>query len=121
MAQRNTSNEWTGPSAREMISTHTLAQEVIARHNDPCPVFDDDEITRLRRFVQEPTQARDLLREFDMLDTEGDSPGTAASSKGSLAGYIIASYGTEKSALSEGEVRTLKEWFDNGGGKTTQA
>jgi hypothetical protein len=115
MTQRNTS--WTGPSTKEMIATHTLAKEIIARHNDPCPVFDYSEILRLRRFVQDPSHAGSLLKEFGLQDAEGDKPGTAAQTKGSLAGYITATYGTDKSALTEDEVNILKEWFANGGGK----
>jgi hypothetical protein len=111
MPQRNTSDVWTGPSTREMIDTHTLAREVINRHNDPCPVFDDFEILKLRRFVQDPTQRLQLLAEFDM---DEDS----ALQAGSLTGYIIATWGTDKSVLTEDEVTALKDWFDNGGGKT---
>jgi hypothetical protein len=118
MAQRNTKNIWSGPSTKEMIATHTLAKEIIARHNDPCPVFDDSEILKLRRFVQDPSQAGNLLQEFGLQDAEGNEVGTAARTKGSLAGYIVATYGTDLSVLTEDEVSALKEWFANGGGKT---
>jgi len=113
MAQRNTSNEWTGPSAREMVDTHTLAKEVISRHNDACPVFDDKEIVRLRRFVQDPTQSKQLLQELDLADG-------GAWKAGSLTGHIIETWGTDKSALTQDEIVALKEWFDNGGGKTDE-
>ena len=90
MAQRNTSDAWDGPSAREMINTHTLAKEIIARHKAPCPVFDDKCILELRRFVQYPSQSRAMLQDMGMLDAEGDKLGAAASNKGSLTGYIMA-------------------------------
>ena len=118
MALRNTSNEWTGPSVREMVASHTLAKEIIERHNDPCPVLDDSCIHELRQFVNDPSRAQELLRELDFLDSPGVKPGETVSSKGSLTGYIMATYGTDKSALTDEEILMLKEWFENGGGKT---
>ncbi len=118
MVLRNTSNEWTGPSVREMVASHTLAKEIIARHNDPCPVFDDSSILELRQFVDDPSRAQELLRGMAVLDPPGVEPGETASSKGSLTGFIMATYGTDKSALTDEEILMLKEWFGNGGGKT---
>ena len=120
MAQRNSSTKYDGPSAREMIDTHTLAKEVIARHNEACPIFDDYCILELRRFVQDPDSAQDFLRERDMIDEDGAKLGSAASAKGSLTGFIMATYGTDESALTEEEVLELREWFDNGGGLTDE-
>lgn len=114
MSQRNTSNAYTGPSVREMVATHTLAKEIIARHNDPCPIFDDQEILRVRRFVQDPSKAPEFLRQIDEELKGSENEG------GSLARHIIATYGTERSALTEDEVQELKTWFDNGGGRTDE-
>jgi len=113
MSERNTANEWTGPSAGQMIKTHTLAKETINHHGGRTPVFDDLEIIRLRRFVQDPTQAEQLLAELDLADG-------GAWRTGSLAAHIIKTWGTDKSALTQDEVDALKEWYDNGGGKTAE-
>jgi hypothetical protein len=118
MAESNTSAKWTGPSVKEMVAGHTLAKEIISRHNDPCPVFDASELAILRRFVADPTQAAAILREAGMADAEGEALGTAAMRKGSLAGCIAAAHGSDKPKLTDDEIRALKQWFDNGGGKT---
>ncbi|KAK0715357.1 hypothetical protein B0H67DRAFT_487426 [Lasiosphaeris hirsuta] len=118
MPQRNTSNNYTGPSVRSMTSTHTLAREVIARHDDECPIFDDESILDLRRFAQYPAQARDILRERGMLDSEGEELGAGAKAHGSLTGLIFATWGTEASVLTEGELADLRAWFEGGGGRT---
>ncbi len=55
-----------------------------------------------------------------MLDEEGAEPGSKATKSLSLTGRIMATWGTDKSVLTEGEVRALKEWFENGGGKTDE-
>ncbi|KAK1761519.1 hypothetical protein QBC47DRAFT_409529 [Echria macrotheca] len=106
MAQRNTSSEYTGPSVPEMLKTHTLAKEIIARHNDPCPILDDQEILKLRGFVQDPVSA------------QTEQHGVDISKSGSLVAHIIRDWGTKETLLTEQEVRDLKEWFVNGGGKT---
>src|SRR5690242_6046829 len=64
--QRNTSNDYHGTTPKEMIADHTLAEEIIKRHNDPCPIFDDPSILLLREFVQDPSKARALLQRLDL-------------------------------------------------------
>ena len=106
------SSEWQGPSVKEMIESRTLGQMIIKHQDGPTPIFDDNEMERLRSFVQDPNGTSALLREHEMQDKDSESPGTAASAKGSLAGYIAATYGTEKSALTEDDVVALKQWFN---------
>jgi len=106
MAQRNTSTQYTGPSVREMVTTHTLAKEIMARHDDPCPILDDQEIRKLRGFVQDPAAAQTEQQGIDI------------SRSGSLVAHIVRDWGTEGTLLTEEEVRELKEWFANGGGRT---
>jgi len=120
MPERNSSNEWTGPSAREMIDTHTLAERIIAHHDDPCPVFDDRCILQLRRFVEGPEHSQEILREYGMEDQPGDKLGSGANRQGSLTGYIMATWGTDQSALTPDEVDMLREWFASGGGRTDE-
>ncbi len=117
-AARNTSTTYTGPSVHEMRTAHIFAREIMARHDDACPIFDDARILELRRFVRDPGAAREQLRDLGLADAEGQPAGAAARSRGSLTGLMIATYGTDESFLTEDEVRALREWFDAGGGRT---
>ncbi len=102
---------YTGPSAREMIQSHTLAKEIIARSNDPEPVLDPTELARLKRFVEVPSSKNEILKDLDMEDQEGDRPGTKAHSKGSLVGFLIAKSAAGTEILSEEEMLQLRTWF----------
>ncbi|KAH8201453.1 hypothetical protein TruAng_004377 [Truncatella angustata] len=116
--QRNTSDVYDGPSPKQMIADHTFAQNIIERHMDACPIFDDRSILLLREFVQDPTSARSVLERYERLDTEGETFGTKATEAGDLAALIVVRHGTDEPYLTDSEVQSLKEWFGNGGGKT---
>jgi hypothetical protein len=108
--------EWKGPSTRDMISTHTLAAQIIANHNEPCPVLDSSALDLLQRFCADPSSKNAILRDRDMVDEPGDLPGHRAQSKyGSLVGYAIARHGTDSPVLEEREIDMLREWFESGG------
>ncbi|KAJ0161874.1 hypothetical protein CTA2_5457 [Colletotrichum tanaceti] len=83
-----------------MIASHTLAREIIDRSNDPCPILDSDELALLSQFVAEPSRGGALLEARDLT--------------GSLVAHVIILHGTEKAVLTEEEIKTLKEWFENG-------
>ncbi|KAE9576734.1 hypothetical protein CGCF415_v008020 [Colletotrichum fructicola] len=104
MATAIESAPYTGPSPRHMIDTHTLAQEIINRDNDPCPILDEDELALLSQFVADPSKAGALL------EARGEDP----TSSGSLVAYVISLHGTEKVALTNEGITLLKEWFGNG-------
>ena len=106
MTQRNISSQYTGPSVREMVTTHTLAKEIMARHEGPWPILDDQEIRKLQGFVHDPAAA------------QADQQGIDISRSGSLVAHIVRDWGTEGTLLTEEEVGELKEWFANGGGRT---
>ena len=55
--------EYTGPTVATMVRTHTLAAEIIARHNDPCSVLDNSELRLLRRFVADPSTKDEILHD----------------------------------------------------------
>ncbi|KAI8251548.1 hypothetical protein K4K58_008693 [Colletotrichum sp. SAR11_239] len=97
---------YTGPSPRHMIDTHTLAQEIIKRNNDPCPILDEDELALLSQFVADPSQAGALLRARGLAEEPTKS--------GSLVAHVISLHGTDKAALTNEEITLLKEWFENG-------
>ena len=108
------------PSVREMISSHTLANNIISRHANPPrdgSVLDYSELRLLRRFCENPSSKNTILEDEGMLDEPGMEAGTMAQrTRGSLAGYCIATYGVKgKEALTEGEVESLRAWFERGG------
>lgn len=53
-------------------SSHTLAAEIISRHNDACPILDSRELELLRRFCADPSAKEVILRGRDMLHEPGD-------------------------------------------------
>lgn len=112
--------EWAGPTVKEMIESHTLAHEIITRHNDLCPVLDPSELRILRQFILDPISHDKILRDHDMMDTPGDTTiGNAAQKKGSLAGFIVAHHSASSGsgvepALTEEEMERLKVWFESG-------
>lgn len=117
----DTSTEWTGPSVKDMLASHTLAENVIKYHNAPCPVFGPSELVLLRRFVNEPSSRDQILRDCNMVD-DGEI-GSGASKHGSLAGYIVARHGLDatsgpEAAITEEEIHVLKTWFDSGAADT---
>jgi hypothetical protein len=107
MSNRNTSNVYTGPSVGVMISNHTLAKEIIARHNDPCPILDDDELALLQQFVASPAEAGSILQARGLAHDPMKN--------GSLVAYVMSLHGTDRAALNEEEIQSLSEWFESGG------
>ena len=113
---------WTGPSAKDMIASHTLAQEVMTRHDDPCPVFDGPSLALLQRFVNNPAGSAQILQDHDMLDQPGEKPGAAAIKKGNLVGYVIARHldataqdeAAQEPVLLTSEIVALRSWFEDG-------
>ncbi|EPE10825.1 hypothetical protein F503_05920 [Ophiostoma piceae UAMH 11346] len=117
------SEPYTGPSAREMIASGTLAKEVMVRHGSSQAIFDDANIAELRQFVQDPAATRAAL--YGTADP-GDSDVQAMIKKTSSGGctlvqYATAVHGTEQAALSDDDVVALRAWFANGGGQAQES
>jgi hypothetical protein len=109
----DTTHEYTGPSARDMIASHTLTTEIIARHNEPCPILGAPELILLNKYVHSPDQRIEILREHDMVDgleEQGERLGTRAQRVyGSLVGWgMINEY------FNQEDVAELRKWFDEG-------
>jgi hypothetical protein len=102
---------YTGPPMPELLANHTLADAIIEHHPlAPANILDNSELALLRAYVCNPSNVKELLAQSDMVDKEGDRPGTRAQKRwGSLAGYVVAA-----GALDEREIKLLKEWFDSG-------
>jgi len=99
-----------------MIASHTLASEIITRHDTDDSILDHSEMNLLRRWCLDPEYARDILEERGMQDATDTAPGALANeAHGSLAGYCIATYGTEHSALTADEFRRLQLYFKGQG------
>jgi len=95
---------------RDMLRSHTLAQNTISRHNTDDAIFGSQELDLLREYCADPSRKDEILRKRDMLDNPGDEVGTRAHEKGSLAGYAIVA-----GALTGDQVEMLRAWFEKGG------
>ena len=119
------------PSVGTWIRDHKLGDEIMHRIDDgitpptgggapsypPNGVMDDSELDLLERFVTNPTleNRMAILKDHDMVPEPGDdNPGKRAYRKGSLAGFIIASFGSDRPAVTDGEIEELREWFGRG-------
>lgn len=113
--------DYSGPTVKDMIANHTIAENVIKHHHKAGnEIFDSSELALLRRFVNNPA-ARDLiLADSGMSDDEqGQGLGNRALRQGSLAGYIVARHGAGTDdmpgpILTADEIATLKDWFASG-------
>ncbi|KAH8658218.1 hypothetical protein BX600DRAFT_63987 [Xylariales sp. PMI_506] len=114
MSQRNTSDVYTGPRPREMIANHTLAKEIIERHNDPCPILDDHEIAFLGEFVADPSQRTEILEKRGLLASDDSK----VKESGSLVAHIVYHHGSNRAALTNDEIVALKQWYDGDGPNT---
>lgn len=96
-----TSNPYNGPTAREMLDTHTFTKTVIDRHaldDRQQHVFDEANLAELRQWVEDPARAKQILAAKGLADP------AAAQTSGSLVSYLMA-----KSV--EGEDLVTKEQF----------
>ena len=95
--------------------SHTLAAEIIARHNGACPILDFSKLELLRRFCADPSAKEVVLRDRDMLDETGGWPRKKAqSAHSSLASFAVARHGTETPALEERKIEMLRKWYESG-------
>lgn len=107
---------WTGPSAKQMIETNTLAKEIMERHkNGPEAVFDPENLEMLRDFLESPELAQANIFAKYAVQTSDDALAKISDGKGaSLVDYIAAAHGTPKQALTSAEIEDLQTWFANG-------
>lgn len=109
---------YNGPSAREMIDTHTLAHEIITRHGTGSQaVFDDANILQLKRYLEDPALEKAAV--LAKLGAPDDDAALTIIRQGgsSLVDYVAIVRGTPKAALTADEEETLRTWFNSGGGE----
>jgi hypothetical protein len=100
---------YSGPSVHDMISTHTLAENIIKYGPQ---ILDDDNMALLKRFVMDPDSREQILTDIHIEDVDG----VTGQYHGSLAGFIVMRHKTEvgetvEPVLTNDEIETLKEWF----------
>lgn len=117
-------SEYTGPGAGEMIAGGTLVSEIMARDAGPEHerVLDDGEVALLEGFCALPDPADGgaraaLLAEKGLGEVRLGRPGPEVQTGGSLVAYLVATYGFDDSPLGEGDVRRLRVWFGERGGR----
>lgn len=105
--------QYSGPTVREMLDSHTFAKEVISRSKGPESqrIFDDKQLDLLRRWCTDPASAEKILAEENITDAPGERPGTKAIEKGSLVGMVIANSIAGSDIITNEEFHTLQEWF----------
>lgn len=97
---------YTGPSVGQMLKNHTLAHEIITRHDGPQheSVLDDSELRLLQRFCADPSSKDEILDGY-----------VAGSQPQSLVKFVVHKHGSEQPALEESEIVELRDWFTRGG------
>lgn len=100
---------YTGPSVHDMISTHTLAENIIKYGPQ---ILDNENMALLKRFVMDPESREQILTDIHIEDVDG----VTGQYHGSLAGFIVMRHKTEvgetvEPVLTNDEIETLKEWF----------
>jgi hypothetical protein len=101
-------DEYHGPSVDEMLQSHTLAKEIMARANGPLHqrILDDKELVLLRRWCDGTTAPGQILAE------ENIEPGTKMNKGGSLVGFLIANSVAGNALVTKEEIDLLREWFE---------
>ena len=109
MAQAHQPTTYTGPSVKEMIDHHDMA-ECIMQYHDPATgqnqILDDHELAMLRQFVSDPEQQRGAVLKEAGVEQSPDE----TSYSGSLVGYIALRHG-HRDVLGGDEIAKLREWF----------
>lgn len=107
---------YTGPSVRDMIQSHTLADQIIHRHYMPQDetILDQSELDLLQRWARNPTAEERIaiMQENGIQDDQGGRVGDKAASQGSLVGFCIVRSTEDNPPLNNAELERLKRWFD---------
>jgi|SRR5690242_3958212 len=105
---------YTGPKVPDMLRDKTLAENIVEYHNHPTSdsILDEDNLNLLQRFVEDPSQREQILKD------EGIVPGESLKGKqASLAAYVIWAHGREDASggwLKQSDFEMLRKWFESG-------
>ena len=105
------------PTVGKMLSSHTLAANIINHHNTDDCVLDASELAMLQRFSVHPTiSTRDaILRDQGMsVERNPELRGKKVMQSGSLVAFCVARHGTGIPAFEEREIEMLRVWFEGG-------
>lgn len=94
-----------------LIQNHTLAKAIIESQNgNKNLILDDEQLEMLRRFVQDPSQRNEILKEAGLEDRKY-SPGEYI---GGLSQFIVLRHGQDHSedVLNAEEIEMLRKWFE---------
>ncbi|KAJ4990796.1 hypothetical protein SVAN01_03805 [Stagonosporopsis vannaccii] len=105
---------YTGPTVPDMLRDKTLAENIIKYHDHPTSdsILDDDNLNLLQRFVEDPGQREQILKD-EGIDPNGSLEGRQAS----LAAYVVWAHGrgdANEKWLKESDVEMLRKWFEGG-------
>lgn len=106
---------YTGPSVQIMLSSKTLATNIIKYHNHPNSdsILDDSNLSLLEAFVRDPSQRTQILAQ-EGIDVNEPLEGKQVG----LATYAVWAHGRDEaeggSVLKEEDVELLRVWFGSG-------
>lgn len=106
---------YTGPSVQTMLSSKTLATNIIRYHAHPTSdsILDDSNLSILESFVRDPRQRTQILAQ-EGIDVNEPLEGKQVS----LAAYAVWAHGRGEaeggSVLKEEDVELLRRWFESG-------
>ena len=108
---------YTGPSVETMLSSKTLATNIMKYHNHPTSdsILDDSNLSILESFVRDPSQRTQILAQ------EGINVNEPLKGKQvGLAAYAVWAHGRDEaeggSVLKDEDVELLRRWFESGKG-----
>ncbi|OBT51820.1 hypothetical protein VE04_08034, partial [Pseudogymnoascus sp. 24MN13] len=105
---------YSGPSAHEMIQSHTLAKEIVARSNDPAPVLDPSELALLKRFVTNSPSKNEILKDLDTTDPARGQPVPNPRTRAAWSATLLPSDTAEDIAIClavKDQYADLTEWL----------
>jgi hypothetical protein len=106
---------YTGPSVETMLSSKTLATNIIKYHNHPTSdsILDNSNLSILESFVRDPSQRTQILAQ-EGIDVNEPLEGKQVG----LAAYAVWAHGRDEAeggnVLKEEDMELLRRWFESG-------
>lgn len=102
-------------SVSDELKNHTLASTIISTHSTPRQVLDDPDLSLLQEFIKSglSTESRDKVLKGRNWTANSDQVNGKEGS--SLAGFLVARYGSKEPGLDDDEWEEMKVWFAKDG------